>query len=149
MQRFFEYIGHHPYLAGGALFAAIVVAVYELRERLHGTAAIGTMQAVQLMNQGALVLDVRPRESYEAGHIGEARNLPVADIDGQADGLGRWRDKTVIVYCDSGATGAGAVRALAKHGFGRIFNLEGGINAWIKDNLPVSKTPAGRKPGAK
>ena len=34
------------------------------------------MQAVRLMNQGALVIDLRGKESYDAGHIGDARNVP-------------------------------------------------------------------------
>ncbi len=149
MQRLLEFIGHHPYLTGGALLAAAVVAVYELRARLQSAAAVGTMQAVQLMNQGALVLDVRARAAFEAGHIGEARNVPLAELEGQADSLAKWRDKTVIVYCDSGITSAGAARLLGKHGFAKIFNLEGGINAWTKDNLPLVKAAPSRRPGPK
>jgi rhodanese-related sulfurtransferase len=50
----------------------------------------------------------------------------------------------VITYCDSGVSGAGAARTLAKLGFTKVFNLEGGLNAWVKDNLPLTKTPAGK-----
>ncbi len=149
MQRLLEYIGHHPYFAGGALLAAIVVAVYELRALLQSAAGVGTMQAVQLMNHGALVLDVRSREAFEAGHIGEARNVPLAELAGQAESLARWRDKNVVVYCDSGVTSASAARLLGGLGFAKIFNLQGGINAWIKDNLPVVKTAPSRRPGPK
>ena len=61
----------------------------------------------------------------------------------------KWRDKNVIAYDDSGIGGAGAVRTLTKLGFTKVFNLEGGLNAWIKDNLPLTKTAAGGKSGAK
>ncbi len=40
------------------------------------------MQAVRLMNQGALVLDLRPKEAFEAGHIADARNVPAAELAG-------------------------------------------------------------------
>jgi 3-mercaptopyruvate sulfurtransferase SseA len=96
MQRLLEFIGHHPYFATGAVLAAALVAFYEIRERLQSFAALSAMQAVRLMNQGALVIDLRPKESYDAGHIGEARNVPAADLESQADSLKKWRDKTVI-----------------------------------------------------
>jgi len=149
MQRLFEYLAHHPYLSGGAVVIAILVLVNELRERVQAFAAVSAMQAVQMMNQGALVLDVRGREFYEAGHIGEARNLSAADFDAQAESLKKWRDRNVIIYCDSGVSGAGAARALSKLGFAKVFNLAGGIEAWRKENLPVVKTAAAAGKNAK
>src|ERR1700681_5060810 len=100
MQRLFEFIGHHPYLAGGAVLAAAVVAFYEIRERIQAFAALSAMQAVRLMNQGALVIDLRGKESYDEGPFGVARNVPVAQLESQAESLKKWRDKTVITYCD-------------------------------------------------
>ena len=144
MQRLLEYIGHHPYLAGATLLAAIAVVVFELRARVQAFAALSAMQAVRLMNQGALVIDLRSRERYDAGHIVDARNVPVAELESQADALKKWRDKSVITYCDSGADGAGAARSLTKLGFTKVFNLQGGQNAWVKDNLPLAKTAGGK-----
>ena len=144
MQRLIEFIGHHPYLAGGALLAAVAVIVNEVRERMKSFAALSSMQAVRLMNQGALVIDLRAKEAFDAGHIGDARNVPAVEIEAQSDTLKKWRDRAVITYCDSGVSGAGAARTLAKLGFTKVFNLEGGLNAWVKDNLPLAKTPAGK-----
>jgi rhodanese-related sulfurtransferase len=144
MQRLLDYIGHHPYLAGATLLAAIAVLVFELRARVQAFAALSAMQAVRLMNQGALVIDLRSKELYDAGHIVDARNVPVADLESQADALKKWRDKSVITYCDSGANGASAARSLTKLGFTKVFNLQGGLNAWVKDNLPLAKTAGGK-----
>jgi rhodanese-related sulfurtransferase len=144
MQRLLDFIGHHPYLAGATLLAAIAVLVFELRARVHAFAALSAMQAVRLMNQGALVIDLRSKELYDAGHIVDARNVPVADLESQADALKKWRDKNVITYCDSGANGASAARSLMKLGFTKVFNLQGGLNAWVKDNLPLAKTAGGK-----
>jgi rhodanese-related sulfurtransferase len=145
MQRLFEFITHHPYLATGAILAAAVLAFYEIRERIQAFAALSAMQAVRLMNQGALVIDLRGKESYDAGHIGEARNVPAAELESQAESLKKWRDKNVITYCDSGANGANGARTLMKLGFTKVFNLQGGLNAWVKDNLPLAKTAPGGK----
>jgi len=144
MQRLLEFIGHHPYLVAAAVLAAVVVLVYELRARVQAFAALSATQAVRLMNQGALVLDLRGKDSFDAGHIVDARNVPAAELESQADSLKKWRDKNVITYCDSGANGASGARTLIKLGFTKVFNLQGGLNAWVKDNLPLAKTAGGK-----
>jgi rhodanese-related sulfurtransferase len=149
MQRLFEFVGHHPYLAGGAVFAACAVIFYEVRARVQSFAALSAMQTVRLMNQGALVIDLRAKEAFDAGHIGDARNIPAAELEAQAESLRKWREKTVITYCDSGISGAGAARTLTKLGFTQVFNLEGGLSAWTKDNLPLSKAASGARSHAK
>jgi rhodanese-related sulfurtransferase len=148
MQRLLEYIGNHYYLAGAALLAALGVVAVELKERLSGFAALSAAQAVRLMNQGALVLDLRSKEAFEAGHIGDARNIPASELESSVDSLKKWRDRAVITYCDSGVSAGSAVRTLTKLGFTKVFNLEGGVNAWIKDNMPLTKGSSG-KSGAK
>ncbi len=149
MQRLLEFIAHHPYLAGGAMLAAAAVAFYEIQARLQAFAALSAMQAVRLMNQGALLLDLRAKDSFDAGHIGDARNVPAAELAAQVDSLKKWRDKTVITYDENGNGGASAARTLTKLGFTKVFNLEGGLNAWMKDNLPLTKTSSGGKAGAR
>jgi rhodanese-related sulfurtransferase len=144
MQRLLEYIGHHYYLAGAAVLAALGVVVVELKERVSGFAALSAAQAVRLMNQGALVLDLRPKDAFEAGHIGEARNVPAAELESSAESLKRWRERTVITYCDNGVAAASAVRVLTKLGFTKVFNLQGGLNAWVKDNLPLTRGSGGK-----
>jgi rhodanese-related sulfurtransferase len=149
MQRVFEFIAHHPYLASGAVLAAVAVAIYEVQARLQAFAALSAMQAVRLMNQGALILDLRSKDSFDAGHIGDARNVAAGDLPSQADTLKKWRDKNVITYDENGSGGAGAARTLTKLGFTKVFSLQGGFNAWVKDNLPLTKTASSGKSGAK
>jgi rhodanese-related sulfurtransferase len=139
MQRLLEYLTHHPYLSGAAVAIAAAVIVNELRERMQAFAAVSASQTVLMMNQGALLLDVRGKEAYESGHIGEARQVAESDIESSAESWKKWRDKNVVVYCDSGTRSAAAARALTKLGFGKVFSLAGGLDAWRKDNLPVVK----------
>jgi len=148
MQRLIEYISQHYFLVVGAAVAALAVTAYELRERSQSFAGLSAPQAVRLMNQGAIVLDLRSKADYDAGHIGDARNVPASELAAQADSLKKWRDKSVITYCDSGINGASTARALTKLGFTKVFNLQGGLNAWVKENMPLVKTTGG-KGGAK
>lgn len=147
MQRLLEYITHHPYLAGGALAIAIAVVVNEILERVKGVGAISASQAVLMMNQGALLLDVRGKDVYDAGHIGDARNVNESELASSADSFKKWREKNIIVYCDSGMRSAAAARTLGKLGFAKTYSLAGGLDGWRKDNLPVVKSTSGKGQG--
>jgi rhodanese-related sulfurtransferase len=149
MPRLIEFMSHHAFLVAGAVLAALCVLVYEVRARVQAFAALSAMQAVRLMNQGALVLDLRAKELFDAGHIADARNVPAASLESEVDSLKKWRDRNVITYCNDGRDGANAARTLMKSGFTKVFNLEGGLNAWLKDNMPVAKSTGGGKPGSK
>ena len=139
MDRLLEYISHHPWYATGAAVAALLVIVYELRARSENTAAVSPQEAVRLMNQGAVVIDLRPAEAFANGHVAGARQMSGDQILKAGDTLKKQKEKVVVVYDDNGSLGASAVRQLAAQGFTKAFNLRGGIIAWRADNLPLSK----------
>jgi hypothetical protein len=56
MQQLIEFMGHHPFLAGAAAVAFVIVALYEIRTGVQTSLALSANQAVRLMNQGALVI---------------------------------------------------------------------------------------------
>ena len=139
MDRLLEYISHHPYLSGLLVLAAIVVGIYEFNARKQSFAAISPQDAIRLMNQNALVLDLRPAEAFAAGHLAGARNLPPDQILNAGDTLKKYKEKPVVVYDESGSLGTSAARQLAAQGFNKAVNLRGGIAAWRTENLPVAK----------
>ncbi len=147
MSLFLIYVAHHPWLTAGTASVAVAVLAYELRLRTAGSIAVGSAEVVRLMNRGALLIDLRAKEAYEAGHIGEARHLPTEQLDAELDGLKKWREKPVILYCDSGVRSATAARKLLKAGFAQAVSLDGGVAAWIRDNLPLVKGAGTKKAG--
>jgi rhodanese-related sulfurtransferase len=142
MNRFLEYITHHPYLVAAAVILAVLAIVIELRHRARGGTSVGTNDAVRLTNSGALLLDVRDAKDYEEGHIIEARNIPSAEVASRAESLKKFKEKPVIVYCDGGFTSAAAARALRASGFTKVVTLAGGLNSWRQENLPLVKGAA-------
>jgi rhodanese-related sulfurtransferase len=115
------------------------VLVYELRARAQSSAAVSATEAVRLINHGAVLIDVRSAADFKAGHIGGARNIPGNEIVDGAKSMEKFRDKTVITCCETGATSASAARELVRQGFKNVLNLRGGLSAWRQDNLPVVK----------
>ena len=139
MDRLLEYITHHPWYASGAAIAALLVIAYELRTRSENVAAVSPQDVVRLMNQGALVLDLRPTEAFATGHVAGAKQMSGEQILKAGDTLKKQKEKVIVVYDDTGSLGASAVRQLVAQGFTKAFNLRGGLAAWRAENLPLSK----------
>ncbi|HUI61277.1 MAG TPA: rhodanese-like domain-containing protein [Steroidobacteraceae bacterium] len=140
MERLLEYISHHPWYAGGLGLAAALVIVFELRARRDGQAAVSPQDLIRLVNQGALLIDLRPAEAFASGHVAGARQMNGEQILKASDTLRKHKEKTVVVYDDTGSLGAAAVRQLLAQGFTKAFNLRGGLAAWRAENLPLSRT---------
>ncbi|MGH8227148.1 MAG: rhodanese-like domain-containing protein [Steroidobacteraceae bacterium] len=139
MDRLIQYVSHHPLLAAAAAVAAVLVIAYEARLRAHGALTVSPQELIRLMNQGALVLDIRPPEKYAAGHISGARQLASDQIIRASDAFKRHKSKPVVVYCDAGSLAVSAARQLTRQGFTQAFTLRGGLSAWRAENLPLSK----------
>lgn len=78
----------------------------------------------------ALFLDVRTPEEYNSHHLHEAINIDFYEQDfsqkvGELD-----KDKTYLVYCQSGGRSSSAVEEMQKMGFTHVVGLKGGILGW-------------------
>ncbi|HJV75837.1 MAG TPA: rhodanese-like domain-containing protein [Noviherbaspirillum sp.] len=101
---------------------------------------VSTLQATQLINQGkSLVLDVREPEAFAAGHLRDAKNIPLKDLPNRIGELDKFKSKAVIAVCQTGVQSAKAAAQLRKAGFNEAFSLDGGVSAWQAQGLPVAK----------
>jgi rhodanese-related sulfurtransferase len=121
-------------------FVSGAMLVWPLVRRGAGGATVNTLQATMMINrEDALVLDVREPAEFAAGHILNARNIPLGELEKRADELAKWREKPVVVACATGNRSAAAAATLKKHGFAKAVNLAGGFGAWQQAGLPVGK----------
>ncbi|MDP3585878.1 MAG: rhodanese-like domain-containing protein [Thiobacillus sp.] len=107
--------------------------------RLSGVEQADTLKATRLYNDDALVLDVREDKEYAEGHIPKAKHIPLGQLAGRLNELDKFKNKPVLVTCRSGQRSARACGMLKKAGFETVYNQAGGIIAWERANLPVSK----------
>lgn len=97
----------------------------------------------RLMEQkGGILLDVRTPGEVARGRLPDAT---VLDINGE--GFERklallQKDKPFFVYCASGARSASAAELMIRKGFSEVYNLEGGIGAWMRAGLPIDRSAA-------
>ena len=105
-------------------------------------ATITAIEAHQALADGAVLLDVRERDEWRAGHAPQARHLVLSQLQDHLDDLPT--DRPIITVCRSGRRSAIAANTLTRHGY-QAANLIGGMNAWATAGLPVITD--GGKPG--
>ena len=76
-----------------------------------------------------VLLDVRTPGETRAGIIPGARLIPIDELEARAKELPR-QDAPILAYCAGGGRSAAACEFLARQGFERLHNLEGGFQSW-------------------
>ena len=86
-------------------------------------------------NNGIQIVDLRGEAEYKAGHIAKADNVFVGTLPNNLNKISK--DKTTVIYCQSGDRTAIGYSLLAKNGFKNILNYSGGLSEWINKGKPV------------
>ncbi|GMR17523.1 MAG: rhodanese-like domain-containing protein [Gammaproteobacteria bacterium] len=137
MDIYFEFAANHGLLVAGLIFSFFLLLFTELRRKAQGLTNIEPTEAVQLINADAAVIDVRSPEAFARGHIVNARNIPIDELDASHAKLEQLKSQPILAVCDAGVTSTRAVNALRKSGLERVYGLKGGLNAWSQASLPL------------
>ncbi|MDF1761880.1 MAG: rhodanese-like domain-containing protein [Oleibacter sp.] len=100
--------------------------------------------AETLLNDGAIVLDVREPAEFIQGHLPGAQNVPrgvlefrVGDHPALLD-----TDKTILLYCKNGGRSTLAAHTLKQMGFDQVRMLVGGFDGWTGTVHKVEVDPS-------
>jgi rhodanese-related sulfurtransferase len=98
-----------------------------------------TPEELSKVNNGIQLVDVRTPKEYAEGHIPNADNINFYDPN-FAEQIGKLdKDKAIYIYCRSGGRSGRAAQQLKKMGFTKIYDLQGGIMNWNKNNFETVK----------
>ena len=96
---------------------------------LEQTAGTSVEEVAERLGDDRLtVLDVRTIAEREEGQIPGSLHIPLTELSGRLGELAR--DSELVVHCQAGARSAIATSVLLAHGFQRVEDLRGGMNAW-------------------
>jgi len=110
-----------------------------------GAGSITPAEAVQLINrEKAAVVDVCSADEYAAGHIGQAKHVPVDELDKRLAQAVKNKATPLIMVCASGIRSRRAVGVAKKLGYEKVHSLAGGMGAWRAASMPVQKGPPGK-----
>lgn len=88
---------------------------------------------------GATLVDVREDWEWQGGRVDGARHIPMAELPAHLDELPR--DEPLYLICHSGNRSGRVASWLKQNGFERPINVRGGMVAWERAGLPVSRRP--------
>lgn len=154
MDKFLEFASNNTLLVSALMVSFFVVIFTELRRKASGMVNIEPVDAVKLINNNAVVVDLRSSDAHARGHIVNARSIPSDELEAKLSTLTDFKSKPVIAVCDSGISSTRAVNTLRQKGFESVYGLKGGMNGWSQAGLPVvtgkktkSKSAKGKKRG--
>ena len=90
------------------------------------------MNELSSLGENVLYLDVRSRLEFSNSHIDNAINIDVDEIEENIKDLVPNKDRTIIVYCQSGNRSKTASEKLIKLGYKNIYNMIGGYGEYKK-----------------
>ena len=98
---------------------------------------ISPAKAVELMRNGALLVDLRETEERDSGFIAEARHAPLSTM---APGSIPSAQKPVIFHCRTGKrTTMNEDQLCAATTAGEVYLLDGGFDAWASSGMPTTE----------
>ncbi len=141
MEQLTEFVTNNLILFA-ALFGVLVMLIKaELDHQGNKGTLVTPAVAIRLMNnsEDALIVDIRTSAEYKSGHIKGAKNAPLSEFAAALENYADYKDKDVLIYCNTGTTATRAIKLLKKAGFEKINNLDGGVAAWKEASMPLVK----------
>ena len=137
MDKLLEFTSNNMLLVLALMISFFVVVFTELRRKASGLVNIEAAEVVKLVNNDALVSDLRGTEAFSRGHIVSAKNIPSDELDTKLNQLQRFKSKPIVAVCEAGATSTKAIDTLRAAGFESVYGLKGGMAGWSQAGLPV------------
>ncbi|EKS42114.1 rhodanese-like domain-containing protein [Afipia broomeae] len=102
------------------------------------TTHLDPQEALRLINEGALLIDVREPDEHARERIPDAKLVPLSRLTTPLD---RNEAQQLIFHCRSGSRTGAAADKLAAAAGGEAYILRGGLDAWQAAGLPVLRDP--------
>lgn len=124
----------------GARHATIIVMRFESSGKTVYR-EVSAKEAKELIQgkKGFVVLDVRTPKEYYAGHLENARLIPVQQLSQRISEIEELKNKEFLVYCRSGNRSTVASEILKENGFKKLYNMRLGIKSWLQEGYPTVK----------
>jgi phage shock protein E len=84
---------------------------------------VSTRAAEKYVRQGALVVDVRSSREFDAGHLSQAFNFPLDELEGRMVQRVKDKNRVILVHCRTGLRSKKAKERLARIGYTNVFVL--------------------------
>ncbi len=98
-------------------------------ESVESVVTVDGLEAKKLVEEGAILVDVRTKEEYDTKHIDGAIRITLDDLEVLAERTLEDKEQKIIVYCRSGRRSGVAADKLKELGYKQIYDL-GAMSSW-------------------
>lgn len=102
-------------------FVALVFVVGFMFMRRSGQVSV--KDAAEYVKQGAMIVDVRTPAEYSRGHLSQAFNMPLDEVDSLLPGKVKDRERVILVHCQTGLRSRKAKERLEKIGYKNVYDM--------------------------
>ncbi len=131
MDHTLEFVSNHPVLSAALFIFIYLILSFEFKNLTKKYKSINCNDLVIRINDDSIViLDTRDKSSYKKGHITNAINF---------DSLSekKLEHTEVVVYDKDEMTSVSSAEKISKKNLAKVLYLEGGLESWIENNLPL------------
>jgi len=134
MAEILDFINNNTLLVGAMVTVFLLAIFNELKIKEGDICGLTPIEAVKLINQNAVVYDLRNPTTYNQKHIIGATNIEAENL------LANNHDNKslMLLVCESGGVSKKTSLSLRKKNLDNIFYIKGGQAAWETGSLPVS-----------
>ena len=131
MDHSFEFILNHPVLSVALFIFIYLIISFEIKNFTNKYKGIDCSDLVTKINESQIVvLDTREKAEYKKGHISQA-------ILHDSSTTKKLEFDEVVVYDKDEMTSVSSAERILKNNSIQVFYLEGGIQSWTENNLPL------------
>ena len=134
MGEILEFINNNTLLVSGTMGVFLLAVFNELKIKEGDVCGLTPIEAVKMINQNAVVYDLRKPDSYNQKHILGATNVEAESLTADKQN----KKNPLLLVCDSGGVSKKTSLSLRKKNLDNIFYIKGGQAAWELSSLPVS-----------
>ncbi len=131
MERWFEFMGNHPFLFG--TMTVLIVLFFVVENKRSGKKIGASELGLLVNNQNAKIIDIRPKAKFDTGYIQGSQNIPFTDLPKHLAQL-KAQNTPLIIVCEMGLQASAAVTMIGKPD---VYRLDGGIHGWQSSGMPL------------
>ena len=128
-----DFINENLILVSLTIFVFLMAIFNELKIKEGNICGLSPVQAVKLINQNAVIFDLRNDNDFGKKHLLDSLNIAPEDVPKKAGSL----NKPLLLGCDTGGASKKSSLALRKNNFEQVFYIKGGIIEWERASLPT------------
>jgi rhodanese-related sulfurtransferase len=139
MQEILNFLQHHWQLTSALIVILLLLMLMEFLKKSKGT-NLSPVDTINLINhENAAVIDIRSSDAYLNGHIIGSISIPLHELNDKIKKIEKFKAQPIVIVCATGKDSTQAMRILTGKGFARIYTLQGGIQAWKMNEMPLTK----------